>query len=180
MRYNNRAILYRYSSLLDFHYRKLLCSSLVLPYIDYCSSSWYSCLTKKLRNRLDVLQRRVVRYIFSLAPRDHVGTEKLRELSWLSIPDRVRYFKICHVFRIRAGLAPDYLSTNFTPVSDTHGHNTRGSSLNYTIPSALSHCPTSFGVTAIKEWNLLPSELKDVRSFPAFRSKVKQWLSSEY
>ena len=127
-----------------------------------------------------MLQHRVVRYIFSLAPRDHVGTEKLRELSWLSIPDRVRYFKLCHVFKIRLGLAPDYLSTNFIPVSATHGHNTRGSSFNYTIPGTLSHCPTSFCVTAINEWNSLPNELKDVRSFPAFRSKVKQWLSSGY
>ena len=98
------SFLYRHSSMLDFYCRKTLCSALILPHFDYCCSSWYSSLNVQLRSKLDVLQRKVVRFIYSMDARGHVGTEHLRSLSWLSIPDRVRYFKVCHVFRIRNGL----------------------------------------------------------------------------
>ena len=40
------SFLFRYSSLLDFHCRKIMCSALIIPYLDYCSASWYSGLTK--------------------------------------------------------------------------------------------------------------------------------------
>ena len=83
------SFLYQYSSLLNFNCHKIMCLALIVPYLDYCSSSWYSGLTKRLKNKLDVLQRHIVRFIFSLDARDHVGMEKLHELSWLSIKDRV-------------------------------------------------------------------------------------------
>ena len=112
--------------------------------------------------------------------RDHVGTEKLRDLSWLSIPDRVRYFKLCHVFRVRYGLAPGYLSLNFTPITDRHSHFTRGSSFNYVISPEFSNAPSSFAFTSIKEWNALPGDIKSIQSFPIFRRKLKQFLMLNY
>ena len=174
------SFLYRYSSQLDFHCRKILCSALITPCLDYCSSSWYSSLSKSMQSKLDVLQRRMIRFIFSLNPRDHVGTEKLRELSWLSIKDRVQYFKLCHVFKIRNGLAPKQLSNGFTLISDFHSHNTRGSSFNYAIKGPESASPATFVFTAIKHWNALPSTLKESGSLPKFREKTKEFLLSSY
>ena len=174
------SFLFRYSSLLNFHCRKIMCSALIVPYLDYCSSSWYSGLTKKLQNKLDVLQRRMVRYIFSLDPRDHVGTEKLRELSGLSIADRVQFFRLCHVFKIRNGLAPKHLSDGFISIAKTNPHFTRGSFLNYVISGSVSASHTSFAATAIKHWNALPNDIKEIRSFPKFREKVKGYLISFY
>ena len=174
------SFLFRYSSLLNFDCRKIMCSALIVPYLDYCSSSWYSGLTKKLQNKLDVLQRRMIRYIFSLDPRDHVGTEKLRELSWLSIADRVQYFKLCHVFKIRNGLAPKHLSEGFLSVSESHSHFTRGSSFNNVISGPLSSSHASFAATAIKHWNALPNHIKEIRSLPKFREKAKAHLMSFY
>ena len=73
--------------------------------------SWYSSLTKELRNRLDVIQRRLVRFVFSMDRMGHVDLRDLGRLSWLSVPDRVRFFKLSRAFRIRAGTAPAYLSS---------------------------------------------------------------------
>ena len=174
------SFLFRYSSLLDFHCRKIMCSALIIPYLDYCSSSWYSGLTKKLQNKLDVLQRCMVRFIFSLDARHHVGTEKLRELSWLSIKDRVQYFKLCHVFKIRNGLAPRHLADGFISIAESHSHFTRGSSFNYVISGPLAASHTSFVATAIKHWNALPNDVKEIQSFPKFREKVKGYLMSFY
>ena len=174
------SFLYRNASLLDLNCRRILCSALVLPHLDYCCSSWYSSLTGKLKSRLDVLQRRVIRLIYSMDARDHVGTGELLKLSWLSIPDRVRFFKLCHVFKIRHNLAPRYLSINFTPISGFHSYYTRGSSHNYVISKGLANAPFSFCFTAIKEWNSLPLDLKKIESFMVFRTKLKQFLSSSY
>ena len=57
------AFLYRNSRFLNFHSRKTLCSALIQPHIDYCSSSWYGCLSLSLRSRLDVLQRKMAQFV---------------------------------------------------------------------------------------------------------------------
>ena len=53
------AFLYRNSALLDGKSRKILCSALIQPYIDYCCCSWYSGLNACLKKRLDVFQRKM-------------------------------------------------------------------------------------------------------------------------
>ena len=174
------AFLYRHAEVLSLHCRKLLCSALIVPMLDYCCSSWYSGLTVKLKSRLDVLQRRMIRFICSLEPRSHIGTEKLRELSWLSLKDRVKYFKLQHVFKIRLGLAPDYLGQRFEPIAATHSHNTRGSSYNYRISRDLAQSRSGFAFTSIKEWNDLPMDVKKCSSLISFRTKLKEHLMSCY
>ena len=107
------SFLCRNSSFLDFSCRKLLCSALIQPYIDYCSSSWYSGLSAQLRSRLDVLQRKMTRFIFGLDNRAHIGNTELQSLNWLLVIDRVNYFKLVHLFKIRTGSAPRYLISDF-------------------------------------------------------------------
>ena len=74
------AFLYRNSLVLDCKSRNILCNSLIQPYLDYCSSSWYSSLTQRLGNRLDVSQRRMVRFIYSKESRFRVGSSGLKNL----------------------------------------------------------------------------------------------------
>ena len=174
------AFLYRNSGLLDFNCRLTLCVALLQPYIDYCSSSWYSGLPAVLRNRLDVLQRKMIRFIFSMDFRQHVDYGDLRKLSWLSIPDRVSYFKLIHIFRIRHDLAPKYLSHNFRTISSSHQYHTRGSNFNYFMSKELSLAPHSFSCTAAKLSNSLPNELKQIRVLDVFKRKLKDFLLSEY
>jgi hypothetical protein len=174
------SFLYRNSSLLDFNCRKTLCSSLILPYLEYCCSSWYSSLTKQLKDKLDVLQRRLVRFVFSMDPRDHVGSDHLAKLNWMTISDRVGFFKLIHVFKIRNGLAPGYLANNFNLITSTHGHFTRGSVCNYSISRDMSNSPTSFVFTAVKNWNCLPNFLKEIQSLPVFKTKLKGFILSDY
>ena len=143
------AFLYRYSSLLDKKSRQTLCASLIQPHIDYCCSLWYSSLSVVLKERLNVIQRKMVRFVNGLDYRGHVDNKTLKDLLWLNIPDRVKFFKMSHLFRIRNKLAPSYLLPNFKFVSDAHTHNTRGSSHNFHLSRQLSLSPNSFSFTAI-------------------------------
>ena len=97
---NCLAFLWRSSSLLDFNCRKILCSALVQPYMDYCMSSWYSGIPANLKHRLDALQRKMVRFVYSYDHLKHVDNHDLTSLKWLSVPDRVRFFKLTHLFKI--------------------------------------------------------------------------------
>ena len=174
------AFLYRYSNLLDTKCRLTLCSTLIQPHIDYCCSSWFSSLSAVLKERLNVLQRKMIRFIHGLDPRDHVDLKNLRDLSWLSIPDRVTFFKMMHLFRVRNKLAPSYLLPNFRFISEIHSHNTRGSSCNFQLSRDLASSPNGFAFTSIKLWNNLPNSLKSLNEFRVFKRRLKLYLISQY
>ena len=125
--------LYRSAPLLDFYSRRVLCMSLIQPCIDFCILSWYIGLSGELKEKLDILQRKMVRYIYGWGPRGHVGSATFRELGWLQISDRVRYFGLLHAFRIRKGLAPSYLVRSFVRISAVHSHHTRSSDCGFHI-----------------------------------------------
>ena len=172
------SFLYRNSSFLDFDSRRTLCNALIQPYLDYCSSTWYSSITQKLRGRLDVIQRRMVRFVYSRDPLYHVLPQDFQGLSWLTIPNRVKLFKLNQVFRIRSGNAPQYLSTSFQALASSHSHDTRRSSSDYFISKDLANSPNSFSFTAIKHWNSLPLALKQITKFGTFKTRLKEFLLS--
>ena len=173
------SFLYRKAAFLNFECRKMLASSLIQPHIDYCASSWYEGLTKQLKRKLDVLQRRMLRFVFLKGPRDHVGINELKSLSWLSVPQRVKYFSLVHVFKICLGLAPNYLSPLFVPNEMVHSHGTRGLICNYHVSRNLAKAPTSFAFMAIKHWNSLPISFKSNGSLNQFKIKLKSFLINE-
>ena len=154
--------------------------SLIQPYMEYCASSWYSSINSALRLKLDVLQRKMMRFIYNFEFTKHVGYSELKSLSWLSVPDRVKFFKLVHVFRIKHGLAPSYLTTHFTSVSDTHSYHTRGSVSNFHVSKSVAIAPTTFAVTGIRHWNELPGHLKLIDSLKVFKRKLLAYLLNGY
>ena len=112
--------------------------------------------------------------------RAHVDCRNFLELSWLSIPDRVKFFRMMHLFRIRHKLAPSYLMPNFKSISEAHTHNTRGSSYNFVLSRQLSYSSDGFAFQAIKQWNDLPVDIKSISEYRVFKSKLKQFLFSQY
>ena len=174
------SFLYHKAAFLDSNCRKLLTSALIQPYLDYCASSWYEGVPKRLRSKFDTLQRRIVRFIHSRGPMEHVSLADFGALSWLTVPDRVRFFRLLHVFKIRSGLSPSYLSVHFRPVHTVHSYGTRGSRHDFHISKEISMAPSSFSYMAIADWNALPDDLKGIQSLSLFKSKLKQYLLSLY
>ena len=148
--------------------------------MEYCSSAWYCGISAQLRIRLDTIQRKLVRFVYGFGPMYHVEHSHLRSLSWLAIPDRVNFFKLIHLFKIRSGKAPPYMSSGFVSFLQTHSYSTRGSESNYRISRDISFSPTSFVFTAISLWNSLPIVLKRLDSIHVFKKKLKEFLLSRY
>ena len=142
--------------------------------LDYCCSLWYSGLLVTLKKRQDVILRKMVRFIHSMEFTVHVG------LSWLSVPDRVTYFKLVHIFCICNNLVPKYLMTNCRSISDAHTHNTSGSNFNYCVSKNLARSQNSFAYTAIRSWNSLSAPLKGISDISIFKRKLKTALLARY
>ena len=122
----------------------------------------------------------MVRFLNNMDFREHVDHKDLHKLSWLSVPDRVPYFKLLHLFRVRHGMAPKYLMCNFKTISEAHSHNTRGSDYNYVVSRDLSLSQSGFAYTAIKLWNSLPPLVKSIDTLPRFKRDLKEHFLSEY
>ena len=106
----------------------------------------------------------MVRFVEDMDCMGHVDSRDLRKLSWLSVPDRVRFFKLTSVFKIKKGTAPGYLSEHFVPTSSRHSHDTRQSMFGFHLSKELSLSPKSFAFTAVTDCNRLPSFLQCVSS----------------
>ena len=176
------AVLYRNAHLLNNTVRKTLCSALVQPYFDYCCSSWYNNVTMEYKRKLDVLQRNMVRYILGLDFRALVDFSHFRSLGWLSVADRVKNFRLLHIFRINANLAPQCMKENFRRVHQVHDHNTRGSVSDFYVPKIGSSeiLKRSFFFSGIKDWNSLPHELKSIKNEKSFKSRLKAFIMAQY
>ena len=173
------SFLYRNAFLMDFNNRNL-CSALIQPSLDYCASSWYGSLTQQLKSKIDILQRKMVRFVFSFGHMDHVDTCDFLKLSWLIFPDRVRFFRLCHVFKIKSGCAPSYLIDAFVPLTETYSYRTRGSTSNDFSVARCEGAPKSFSLTAIMEWNRLPANVRQSQSLSAFKNRLKSLLFNSY
>ena len=87
--------------------------------------------------------------------------------------------RLNHVFNIVHNKAPFYLGNDFTRISD-HYCNTRSAcSLNFRLPSIRLCQNQTFYYNAIKDWNNLPSEIKQIQNKKSFKRSVKTYLMEE-
>ena len=136
-------------------------------------------MNKTLKKKLQVTQNKVVRFIKKLGPRSHIGYSELDSLGFLNVENRVKQFRLNHVFKIFNGTCPSYLSEHFRKVSDFHMYNIRGSSENFVVPHVPGHASTTFFFNGIKDWNSLPYDIKRVETFNRFKTSVKRFLNSQ-
>ena len=140
--------------------------------------SWYLNLSVSLRAKLDVLQRKMARFVLGVGPRSHIGQGTLRELGWLTIRDRARYFALLHVFRVKNGCGPGYLRKGFVPLKDVHDHKTRGSCAGFHILA--NDVVSTFEYFGKKEWNALPDTFKSLKNINAFKTGLKESFLESY
>lgn len=169
--------LYRYSNFLDKSTRKILCSSLIQSSLDYASMSWYHGLTSKLKQKLQVVQNKMVRYILQADNRTHIGQAELQAVGFLNIKDRVTQLGLNLTHSIFYGTAPCYLLSNFKKISNMHSYRTRASSFNFHVPAVNTITKTTFFYNAIIEWNALPDSIKSITNKATFKQTLRSYLN---
>ena len=117
--------LYRHGHCLNTDLRKKMCTALIQCHLDYCNNAWFTSLPVSLKQKLQVTQNKMVRFILQLPSRSHIGQSQLSALNFLNISDRVSQLRLNYVFKSRNGTSPLYLTEYFKPVSKVHNCNTR-------------------------------------------------------
>ena len=77
--------LYRYKNCLSQQSRKTVCTALIQYHFDYACSCWYEGLSKKLKDRLQVIQNNVIRFILDLPHRKRITVDEFEKLGFLNI-----------------------------------------------------------------------------------------------
>ena len=99
----------RIKHLLLFKILKNLHFAMILPYIDYCSTSWGSC-AKIHRDKIQKLQNKYARMILNAGYYTPQRSLLLR-LNWQSVEERIKYQYCVLVFKIQNNLTPTYLES---------------------------------------------------------------------
>ena len=151
--------------------------SLIQCHFDYTCSIWYFGISQNLKNRLQVTQNKIIRFIFRLDPRSHINKEYFLQLGWLPVEKRVEQIILNHVFKIHSSSAPFYLNENFMLASTVHSHNTRFSKGScFSIPKVKGFGKKSFSYMGCSLWNSLPIVIKDSPSLQTFKVSVKKHI----
>jgi hypothetical protein len=175
---NRLKFLHRHAHILNQKLRKNLSSALIQCHMDYCCTSWYSGITQKYKQKLQIAQNKIARYILKLSSRDHIGQTELNLLNLLKFNDRVKQLRLNHVFNILNSQGAAYLSQNFNKSSNVHSHRTRSSNTNFIVPRVKGIASSTFYYNAILDWNALPPNTKGLPTKYAFKRSVKQHLAS--
>ena len=137
--------------------------SLFQCHFDYACSFWYPGLTQLLRNRLQVTQNKMIRFVLKLDQRSHIGSDEFKSLGLLPVSKRVDQIILNHIFLIKSGTSPDYMGEHFIPASSVHNYSTRfRENGNFLFPKVKGFGRKSFAFTGCSLWNRLPPNVKNV------------------
>ena len=76
-------VLYRKKIFLMKDFRRLLSNVLIQPHFNYACEAYYPNLSKKYRNKLQVLQNKCLVFCLQLDNKEHIGNEQIHKLNWL-------------------------------------------------------------------------------------------------
>ena len=151
-------------------------NSYVLLVFDYGCVVWGNT-TNANTTRLVKLQKRAARIILKA---DFMTPYKqlFKDLNWLAFPKRVQYHTCLMVYKGINGLAPEYISSMLSYVSEQHERHTRSIALDLLhIPrSHSSFFGRAFSVQGPKLWNSLLADIRNSTSVNRFESALKRYL----
>ncbi len=130
---------------------------------------------KACKNKLQIIQNKMIRFTLDLRPRTHITTQHTKYLNTQKIPGRVKQLRLTTTHKIYYNQVPTYQQTNFNKARDRTQH-TRGSHWNFVVSNVKGAESTTLYFKAIKDWNKLPTELKTCENIASFKKGLKRNL----
>jgi hypothetical protein len=173
--------LYRKKSFLTSHTRKLLVSCLIQCHFDYACCFWFHSITKKCKDRLQIIQNKCIRFVLNLDPRTHLDVTHFNRLNWLPVQKRVESITLSNVYKVKHNIAPEYLKEHFIPADSVHSYNTRFSENGcFSIPKVKGFGMKTFSYNGCKLWNNLPTSVKNINKLADFKLAVRKHMYTEF
>lgn len=163
----------RIKHLLPLHARITLANCLVVPLFDYADFVWGDKNNLVLMNQLQVLHNRLAKVILDLQLRSS-ATEALRSLNWHPLVVRRHFHRCIMMYKsLNGGLDFDF---NFKHISDVHNYNTRNKQNLYLQKANRNYGKLTFTYQGAMDWNVLPTEIRNVTVFKTFKLKLRNLL----
>ena len=93
--------------------RRVLGNTLIQPHFDYASSTWYPNLTQKMKNKIQIMKNKCIRYCLQLDKMTHISKNEFETLIWLPVKDRFNQSINSIVFKYFTKQCPNYLNEVF-------------------------------------------------------------------
>lgn len=172
--YGSLKMLYPYRKYLPLHTKKLLCNSLVLSQLDYCSQIFAPSLDNNDKQRVQRLQNSCLRFCYGIRKYQHIS-HKLDEIKWLNMQKRFLLKAAVLFHKIILYKQPPYLYNKIRFRTDVHNLNLRRKNLIYPPSHKSALFQRSFTFQVYKTYNSVPGHLKSLNVSP-FRSAMFRHL----
>ena len=168
--------LYRKNKYLTPTLRRMLCNAIIQPHFDYACLTWYSNLTKALKNKIEVMQNKCIRFCLNLGNLDHIGTKEFKKIKWLNTRDRFIQCVCSAAFNFINKNCPDYMSDIFH-IAFQGNIDTRSSFLKLKQPLRKTNMgQNSISFLGPQQWNRLPKYIKEYKTINTFKHKLKSYF----
>ena len=163
---NTRAFLQRNLQQCPRKTKELCYKALVRPIMEYASVIWDPSTDTSIR-KLEMVQRRAARMVFSDFRSTSSATPMLQQLQWSTLQERRAQTKVVMMYRIVYHLV-DISSCHLTPTISVRGHN-----MKFLVPYArTSIYQKSFFPVTIRLWNSLPQTVVSCPNIDSFKEEV--------
>ena len=140
----------------------------------YCNVAWGHTFRTHL-SKLQVLQKKVIRLISSSHFR-HPSTPLFLQLRLLPLDQLVSFNCLVFMFKLFSSPQPCLLKDLFVMNSDVHHYNTRHKDSVHQPYVRTCVGMNSFHIYCIKQWNLLPADIKCKATLSSFKVSCKKYL----
>ena len=147
-------------------------SALVISKLMYCSTVWSNTSDTNLK-KLQAVQNFACKIITNIRKYDHV-TPSLHQLEWLPVRDQLIFNEKIMSFKCMNNLASAYLCNKFVKRMEVCDRSSRGCGKLQVPFFRTVTGQRSFYYRAVKIWNNLDMNLKQISSIHIFKKKLKK------
>ena len=158
-----------------FKTRLAAANGVFMSVLAYLIPLWGGCEDYLVR-ALQVLQNRAARQVTKLSWFTPTR-QLLHQCGWLSIKQLIYYHSALTVFRITKSRSPFYLSQNLVT---EHPYPTRLATGGGIRSEGIFGGPRSrsFFIRAPRDFNNIPADIRNCKTLPAFKQKLKNWVKT--
>ena len=149
--------------------KQMAYTTYIRPTVEYASPVWVPH-TKRNTNKIEMVQHRCARYVTGNFDRTSSVTSLLNYLSWPSLEERQRQYRLAVMYRIPHDQVDIHWQSFLIKTSSC----TRGHSCRLFVPFCKNHVyASSFFPRTSKDWNNLTFDPADAPSLDTFSRKLR-------
>lgn len=154
---------------------QIIYTSFIRPLLEYADVVWDNCTQYEV-NDLEKIQNEAARIVTGATK--FVSIDALySETGWETLASRRKKHKLQMFFKMKNGLAPEYLSTLIPPsVGNTSAYQLRNASDINALHASSQLYYKSFLPSVIRDWNGLPDEIHKSSSSESFKRKLNSMV----